>query len=207
LTCFSQSRLNNIDLVGTWKYHFGYFEYKLTLNQDSTYQYQVVGDLVNRKSEGVWKLKNNKLILNSYKQHPTKTIIHAKYNDSINGVYFLIRTENGQPVCMPHIRIKNSLTEIDTLVENQCEYFEFENINNIQEFTISFVGLKDAIWTGKMNKNYFEIKMAEGIDNYIYQTNETWKIKGDKLYSPTSKKDNKYFNNKDRINYYLKENN
>jgi hypothetical protein len=205
LTCFSQSKSNNIDLIGTWKYYFGYFEYKLTLNQDSTYKYQVVGDLTNRKSEGVWKLENKKLILNSYKQYPTETIIHAKYNDSIKGINFSIRTETGQPVCMPHIRIKNSLTEIDTLVENQCEFFEFKNIFSIQEFTISFVGLKDATWSGKMNKNYFEIIMAEELDNYIYQTNETWKIKGDKLYSPTSKKDNTYFINKDRINYYLKE--
>jgi hypothetical protein len=199
--------LNNIDLVGTWKYHVGYFEYKLILNPDSTYKYQVVGDLTNRKSEGIWNLRNKELILNSFKQHPAKTIIQAKYNDSIRGVVFLIRTENGQPVSMPHIRIKNRLTEIDTLVENQCGYFKFENISNIQEFVISYVGLKDAIWNGKMNKNFFEIKMAEEIDNYIYQTNETWKIKDDKLYSPSSEKDNKYFNNKDRRNYYLKEKN
>lgn len=192
-------------MVGTWKYYVGYFECKLTLNQDSTYKYQVVGDLTNRKSEGVWRLKNKKLILNSYKQYPTETIINAKYNDSLNGISFSIRTETGQPVCMPHIRIKNSLSKVDTLVENKCEFFEFKDINNIQEFTISFVGLKDAIWIGKMNKNYFEIIMAEELDNYIYQTNETWKIKGDKLYSPSSKKDNKYFNNNERINYYLKE--
>jgi len=205
LTCFSQSTSDKIDLVGTWKYYAGYFECKLTLNQDSTYKYHIVGDLNNRKSEGVWKLINNKLILNSYKQQPTETIIYAKYNDSIKGIKFSITTENGDPVCLPQIRIKNSLTEIDTLFENQCRIFDFKEFNNVQEFKISFVGLKDAMWTGKMNKNYFEVIMAEELDNYIYQTNETWKIKEKRLYSPTSKKDNKYFKNKDRINYYLKE--
>ena len=204
-TCFSQSTSNKIDLTGTWKYYVGYFECKLTLNQDSTYSYQIVGDLSNRKSEGVWRLENKKLILNSYKQKPTETIIHAKYNDSIKGIVFSIRSETGMQVCTPYIRIKNNLTEIDTLAENQCEFFEFTDIKNIQEFTISFIGLKDAKWVRKMNMNYFEIIMAEELDNYIYQKNETWKIKGDKLYSPSSKKDNKYFKNKDRINYYLKE--
>ena len=207
LSCFSQSNNEEIELIGIWKYYVGYFECKLTLNPDSTYKYQVVGDLTNRKSEGIWKIKNKKLILNSYKQNPTETVIHANYNDSINGIKFSIRTETGQPVCMPHIKIKNSLTEIDTLVENQCEYFKFQDIKKIQKFTISFVGLKDAIWSGKMTNNYFEIIMAEEIDNYIYQTNENWKIRGDKLYSPSSKKDNKYFRNKDRINYYSKEKN
>ena len=205
MTCFSQSTSFNIDLVGTWKYYVGYFECKLTLNQDSTYKYQVVGDLSNRKSEGVWKIKNKKLILNSYKQHPTETTIHSQYYDSINGVRFYIKTETGEPVCMPHIRIKNSLTEIDTLVENQCEFFEFKNMNNIQEFRISFVGLKDAVWIGKTNKNYFEISMSGELDNYIYQTNEIWVMKGNRLYSPSSKQANKCFNHKDQTNHYLKE--
>lgn len=205
LTCFSQSTYKNIDLVGTWKYYYGFFECTLKLNQDNTYKYQVVGDLTKRKSEGVWRLKNNKLILNSYKQKSTETIIHTKYCDSIKGIMFSIRTETGMPVCMPHIRIKNSLIGIDTLVENQCEVFQFPDIKKIQEFTISFVGLKDARWIGKMNMNYFVIIMAEELDNYIYQTDEIWKIRGDKLYSPSSKKVNRNFKTKDRINYYLKE--
>lgn len=203
LTCFSQSQSDNIDLVGTWKYYFGYFEYKLTLYQDSTYSYRMVGDLNKRQSEGNWKLVKNKLILNSFKQKASETRIISNYIDSINGVKFFIKTEKGEPVCFPHIRIKNNLTEIDTLVENQCEIFEFENFKNIQEFKISFIGLKDAIWVGKMNPNYFEVIMVPERDDYIYQTNEIWKIKGDRLYSPSSKKDNKYFRNKDRINYFL----
>ncbi len=205
LTCFSQSTSNNIDLVGTWVYYVGFFECRMTINKDSTYKFQVEGDLTNRKSEGVWKLKNKKLIFNSNKQKPTETIIIAKYIDSLNGIRFLINTEIGEPVCMPHIRIKTKLTKIDTSLYNQCEIFEFKEINNIQKFKISFVGLKDAIWIGKMNRNYFEIVMAEEFDDYIYQANEIWTIKKNRLYSPTSKKDNRYYKKKGRINYYLKE--
>ncbi len=205
MTCFSQSASNKIDLIGTWKYYVGYFECKLILNGDSTYKYQIIGDLNNLKSEGFWRLENKKLILNSRKQKPNEAMVHAKYNDSIKGVKFSIRTETGQPVCMAHIKIENNLTELDTLVENQCELFEFQDIKNVQKFTISFIGLKDVAWTGKMNKNYFEIIMVEEMDDYIYQTNETWKIKGDRLYSPTSRKDRRGFGKRTKINYFKKE--
>ncbi len=205
LTCFSQTKSDTIDLVGIWKYSGGYFEYTLTLNQDSTYEYHIIGDLRNIKSQGEWGKKKNKLILNSDKQKPSETEIISKYSDSTKGVTFVIHDISGEPIGMPHIKIKTSIGKIDTLITNFSGKFNFRTIENIQGFEISFVGLKDATWTGKMNRNYFEILMAPEYENYIFQTNETWKIKNNRLYSPSSKKDNKIYRDKGRINYYLKE--
>jgi hypothetical protein len=204
LTCFSQSKS---DLIGTWKYHIGYFEKTLNLNPDNTYQFSIVGDLHNENSEGIWKLNGNKLILNSFKQKPEETIVIAKYLDSINGVKFHIQDESGFPIPIPQIRIINSQGVFDTLMSTKSGIHNLPKINNIQEFKVSFVGFKDAIWIGKRNMNYFEITLAPELDNYIYQVNEIWKIKGEKLFSPTSKKEYKSFGKRGNTNYYIKEKN
>lgn len=205
LTCYSQSNSNSIDLIGTWKFHVGYFDCTLILNADSTYKYLIVGDLNNSKTEGIWTQKNKKLILSSYKQKASETSIKSEYCDSIKGVKFVIKNDSGEPISMPQIKIKNSQTEFDTLIENNSGVFDFKDFNNILEFKISFVGLKDAIWIGKMNRNYFEIYMTPEHDDYIYQINEIWKIKGDRLYSPTSKKEHRLLGRRGKIDYYLKE--
>ena len=202
LTCFSQSES---DLIGIWKYHVGYFVKTLTLKPNGTYQFSIVGDLHNNKSEGIWKLNGNKLILNSLKRKSEETTIIAKYLDSINGVKLNIHDRSGFPIPTPQIEIKSNEGSFDTLLTTEEGVCCFYEINSVQDLKVSSVGLKDAVWTGEMDKNYFDIIMAEEQDNYIYQTNESWKIKGDKLYSPSSKKDNKYFKEKGRINYYQKE--
>jgi len=207
LTCFSQTKSDTINIVGTWKYYAGFFEYTLTLNQDSTYEYHIVGDLSNKKSQGKWERNKSKLILNSDKQKPSKTEISSKYSDTTKGVTLNIHDISGEPIVMPHIKIKNNKGEIDTLITNFSGEFNFSNIENIQEFKISYVGLKDATWIGKMNRNYFEILMAPEYEDYIFQINEIWKIKDIRLYSPSCKKDNRIFKDKGRINYYLKEKN
>ncbi|WP_103072526.1 hypothetical protein [Aquimarina sediminis] len=205
ITCFSQSISNTTDLVGTWKYYSGYFEHKLILNQNQTYTYTIVGDLNNRKSQGTWKIKGKKLVLHSYKQKPTESIVKAQYIDSIKGTKFSIKTESGIPVSMPHIKIKNNLVHIDTLITKQSQFISFKNISRVKKFRISYVGLKAATWAEKTNENYFEIVMADVLDNYIYQSNDVWRIKDNKLFSPSSKKENKLFSNKKRVNYYSKE--
>jgi len=207
LTCISQTKSDSIDidLVGIWKYSFGYLEHTLILHSDNTYEYRIVGDLNNSESQGEWERKGNKLILSSYKQNPSETTIISEYNDTISGVAFTIKDLSGKPIVMAHIKIRNSQFTIDTLIENSNGIFDFPNMKNVQEFEISFVGQKSAGWTGKMNRNYFEIIMAPENENYIFQNNETWRIKGNKLYSPSSRKDNKIFKEKGRVNYYLKE--
>jgi len=204
LTCFSQSES---DLIGIWKYHVGYFEQTLTLNPDNTYQFSNVGDLHNDKSIGIWKLNGYKLILNSLKQKPEETIVIAKNLDSITGVKFSIHNESGFPIPIPQIKIKSREGIIDTLMTTEGGLYSLHELNNIQEFKVSFVGFKDAVWKGNKHMNYFEIIMVDELDNYIYQTNEIWKIKGDKIFSPTSKQEYRSFGKRGKTNYYLKEKN
>jgi len=205
LSCVSQTKSDTFDLVGTWKYNVGYFEYTLVIKPDSTYEYSFVGDLNYGKSEGKWERKGNKLILNSYKQKPVESNIISKYSDTIAGVTFIIKDISGKPIAMPHIKITTSQITIDTLITNLNGVFRFAGIKNIQEFKISFIGLKPIVWISKTNKNYFEVVMAPEYDDYIYQINEIWKIKGNRLYSPSGKKDDRVFKEKDRTNSYLKE--
>ena len=204
-TCVSQTSSDTFDVTGTWKYSSGYLINTLILKPDSTYEFSTIGDLISGNSEGRWERKGKKIILNSYRQKPYETTIISKYTDTIAGVTFIIKDISGNPVAMLHIKIGNSQTGTDTLITNLNGVFNFPGIKNMQEFEVSFVGLKPAVWTGKTNRNYFEITMAPENENYIFQKNEVWKIKGNKLYSPTSKKDNKIFKDKGRVNYYLKE--
>ncbi len=204
VSTYSQTRTDWNNIIGTWKYYFGYFECTLVLNSDSTYKYSVIGDLNNNKSEGKWKLHKNKLVLNSYKQKPDESKVISYYIDSIIGIRLSIRDIFGEPVVMPHIKILSDNRAIDTLLTNYDGLFEFPGIENMSSLEVSFIGLKNVMWNENLNQNFFELIMAPEIHDYIYQINEKWKFEKDRLYHPGYKNDNRVLNNKNRVNYFVK---
>jgi hypothetical protein len=204
ISTYSQTRTDWNNIVGTWKYYFGYFECTLVLNSDSTYKYSEVGDLNNNKSEGKWKLHKNKLVLNSYKQKPDESRVVSHYIDSIIGIRLSIRDILGEPVVMPEIKVFFGNNAIDTLMTNYNGLFEFPGIENMRSLEVSFIGLRNVTWNENLKQNFFEFILAPENHDYIYQTNEKWKIEKDRLYHPSYKNDNRVLNNKNRVNYFEK---
>jgi hypothetical protein len=204
ISTYSQTRTERNNIVGTWKYFVGFFECTLVLNSDNTYTYSRVGDLSNNKTEGNWKLQKSILVLNSYKQKPDESQVISHFIDSITGVRISIRDIFGYPVFHPDVKIFNDRKIVDTLILNISGLFEFPNIDNIRSLEVSFLGLKTASWMGTLNHNFFEIIMEPEYQDYIYQINEKWKIRKDRLYHPDYKKDNRMLNNRKRVNYFVK---
>lgn len=205
LNCFSQVNPQIQEILGTWKLSKPFGESKLILNSDNTYQYLVDQEMLSLKSTGTWKIKKNKLILNSFKQIPTETTISSSYRDTINGTLFIVKDIEGQPIPMPEFKIRDNLRSIDTLITNMNGIFYFNNIKNVLEFNLSFLGFKKARWIEEKNNNFFEIVLAPEMDYYLYQKNEVWIIRGDRLYSPFSKKEVKALNTKNKIDFFQKE--
>lgn len=201
---FSHTRTDWNNLVGTWKYHFSYFEYTLLLNSDSTYEYSMIGDLNYEKSDGKWKLEKHKIVLNSTKQKPEESKVIPHFIDSITGVRISIRDIFGEPVVMPKIKISGNIIVIDTIMTKYTGLFEFPSIENINSLEVSSIGLRTVSWIEQFKHNFLELIMTPESQNYIYQTNEKWKIKRDRLYYPDCKKDNRFLQHKNRINYFVK---
>lgn len=204
ISASSQTRTDWNNLIGTWTYNYGYFVYTLVINSDSTYEYSRIGDLNYDKSDGNWKLENGKLVLNSNKQKSEESKVISHLIDTITGVRLSIHDIFGEPVIMPRIKIFGNTRAIDTLMTNYNGLFEFPSIKNISSLEVSFIGLRNVKWNENLNQNFFELIMAPESRDYIYQTDEKWKIKNDRLYHPNYKKDNKILKNKNRVNYFVK---
>lgn len=194
-----------LELIGTWEYRVGYFEYTLKLNQDSTYTHTIVGDLNKRKSTGVWKAKGQNLILNSHKQKPVEFEVTSYYDSTVNGIVLKIQNETGEPVCTPQILFITDNIKIDSSRLNIDGVFRFPHIDGFSSFEIKYLGCNVVTWQMDDSNNVYNITMMRKHDSYIYQTNEKWEIKGNRLYSPSSKNDKQFFKSKALKNYYIKE--
>ena len=204
VSTYSQNQTHWNNLVGTWKYYVGYFECTLILNSDGSYEYSRIGDLNRLRSEGKWEHKKRGLVLNSNKQKPDKARVISLRNDSIIGLRLFIHDIHGEPIVMPAIRIVNNIQTFDTLMTNNQGMFELPKINHVSTVEVSSIGFRKVSWKGNLNQSCLEFVMVPETDDYIYQINEKWKVKKDKLYYPGSKKDDRLMKNRNRINYFTK---
>jgi hypothetical protein len=173
LTSLLFSCISNNDL-----YLFGRYSHKgghwIELATDSTFEYKFTQDLIQLRSSGTWENGKGFIILTSYKQPQWIETPSNKKNIPQDSFIVEIRDENYFPVpyCAVGVKKDGKLLAEETDLEGRT-YF-----SNIEYDSIFIVGfnyhkIKYAI---NSKYNYYLFELQEEDPNYVYFTNEKWRI-------------------------------
>lgn len=196
---FSQ---NKEDVVGTWKYFTDFFfEHTLIINNDSTYSYEIVGDMIEKHSEGKWLLKKNKLILNSkLREVPISDLIEIKNEtsvyepiDSLILLEFDISDYRGKPLEFTPLTITFKNSKLDTFLINSKSILPIPSNQSLYKLFLSSIGYQSILWDYRSGYNKFVIKLAPIYQDYIIMKEDKWIIKNGKLYNSKTRKDTRTY--------------
>lgn len=157
---------------------------KIILRADSTYTYEIEGDMYAYpiKQEGFWELKNNIVKLNASENCKKLNISHLDSIDNHN-LFFRFFDIEGKPindftaslVCNNENRytltkVKENLYKV--ILSKECESISIENTNNLYE---SF-----SIELKKSNWNMFDVYLF--VKNEIQKDRWRFKLKNEILH-------------------------
>lgn len=183
LICFISCKTKSV-IVGSYlSKHDEFIGAELELRTDSTFVYNLVGDLINQYSEGIWKYSSkNKILLNSYKSYKSGIVLQSTedYKKS-RGIYIKVIDDLENPFSYGVI----------TLNHNSESYF---NLNKNGEVTISiqqsiksiqvyYLGEKYDYNVIDNKTNFIELKIIINDLSKVYFQDKILKIKGSKLIS------------------------
>lgn len=180
---FSSCTVEN-KIIGTYQYLVpGWIDARLTLNKDSTFDYNSQNGERKFSLSGEWYLKRDKtIVLNSDQQPPEGGIsVKEEFNNQQDAVSFKVRTFSGIPLGHATIII-NSNPEY-SIVTDSTGYGHFENNVDIHTIEVLFLSGVITYNVNNSSSDYFEIEvyyLYNGVEHYF--ANERWKYKNSKIY-------------------------
>lgn len=202
-SCTITQKVTNSAIVG--KYYMGdHFELNsyIELFDDYTFEYQWQTGLLFGKTDGLWRLEGNKVVLNSNKQpliEGTKKYEIVKTEREVSdSIIIKIIDPNNEPIPFSNIVLKLNSKVVTAMTSNMEGIVVFDK-QKADEITISALFFAQISYNLDTNVSYYEFKIIEHDKYYRYFTNKVWKYKNERLYDP-SERGHKYMKN-----YYLKQ--
>jgi len=162
----------------------------ISLKQDNTFTFSGQEGCLFLKTEGIWSLFDEKLIIESYPDTFKKEVSTVMQEKMINNdsVEIIVNDNAGEPLCGCYIEaFKDSLniTKNNTGIDG-IAYIDKHEYDSIR---ISFIGYTPLVYTGKCN--YIEIKIGLSESALFRLEKQYWNVKRDKLIDPRFKSDQK----------------
>ncbi len=202
-SCNITKKVSNSDIVGNY-YMGDHFELNsyIELFDDYSFEYRWQMGLLFGKTDGLWRLEGNNVILISNKQPLSegtkKYEIVETEREMSDSVIIKIIDSNNNPIPFSSIILKLN-SEVVTAEISNMEGVVILAKQKADEIAISALFFAPISHILDTNVSYYEFKLIEHDNYYRYFTNEIWKYKNKRLYDP-SRKGHKYLKN-----YYLKE--
>lgn len=179
--------------MGKYQWHGIYgVTANITLNEDSTFVYIWQQGLIGGTTIGNWRLDNNILTLNSFKQPQDegKYRINSQQETKSNEYKIQIFDESNIPLPFVHCSIFKDSVLVQATHSNQNGVCILKRSNQENILKFSYIGLKTAeIRTSELLGNEFSITLREGNNFYEYFTNRKWKLARGKIIDPNIKRD------------------
>jgi len=190
VSCSNQRQLTNI--VGTYKNNDLMLYEKLELRYDSTYTYEIEGDMYPYpiKQEGFWVLKNNRVKLSALKNYKK---LNTSHSDSIPEykLFFVFYDIEGEPICdftgrlicnesKSYIirKVKDNIYNVD--FDEDCSNVTIENQGNLYEnFSLNLNDLNGNVFNlhlfvkNELQKDKWRFKFKDDIllykNRFVYK--------------------------------------
>lgn len=158
----------------------GLLTHKLILHQDHHFDYSLLGDMQNLKSEGEWQAEGKNLYLKSYSSYKTNDFVVKKSSTNhcnTDSVYIVFKDQHTIPLANVVIKYqKNSFMSDNT---GKVKFVKGkDSIVNISflDYNLSYL-LSDSL------SNCQEIELRQKDRSKIYFDNDAWKVYRNKIVS------------------------
>jgi hypothetical protein len=201
-SCAIKKGIKCDDVIGVyyWQSIYGVGS-SISIDKDSTFEYNWVMGLNSGMTEGNWKLFKNNLILNSNEQPEVEVI--KKINLLSDSTYICIDSssvlQNSYDLDFTSVKIvkKDKSSERLKLDSNYRFVFFTKNVDSVYIYSIFKTPIRLAV--NELNYNHYCYKMKPDKSRYRYFTNDIWKYKNNRLYN-TSIRKSRY----NKVDYYKK---
>ncbi|MFK7969437.1 MAG: hypothetical protein AB8F95_03670 [Bacteroidia bacterium] len=185
--CAATQKLNVAEVCGVYQYSNGFCSSRVKLKDDLTFQY-TWDDLMSGKGDGKWRIVGKSIVLNSAIQppHNFSNFSHPIRLERGEGDSLRIKVvdEAGEPlptaICIIAGADSQTVTGGTTGLNGTLTLPALDTCM----LTIRFLGFNLVAFKLEPNIRYAEFRMMPEASYIRYFTNEVWRFRKNRLYSP-----------------------
>ncbi|BCY28079.1 hypothetical protein [Flavobacterium okayamense] len=132
ISCYINKNIND-QIFGKYQTNFDGLFGEIILKKDYTFEYQYHAGLINTKSKGVWKMSNNEVVLNSYKDYLNNAI---EVKEGLDKGEIIISDSYGSPILGAFVVLDNN----EIFETNQNGKISFYQNRDFKYFEVHYLG-------------------------------------------------------------------
>lgn len=187
-TSLAQAPPPDSPFVGTYLYHSPWYDVgrKLTLHADGRFSFEWWEGLLGGTTTGAWQRTPKGIVLNSDLQRPAAGKAYHRLLEQgrtpSDSLCFELLDERGETIPFANLVLHHkSQTTRGTTDTSGRWLLKHPPRGNLHISMIGFHHTQIALQPGIYR---YKIQLLPGNDRYIYFEQETWRLRGDRLYPP-----------------------